>query len=97
MKPLYAINILFIESQKYFLVATSGKMRGAEFIRMGMELLEHSNWFPGTDVLFDHRELDFSEMETHDVQDVRDFHIANDHKTGHGRSSIVVSFGMTEL
>lgn len=44
----------------YFEVAASGRTRPDDFTELCARLFEHAGWQPGTPVLFDFREMDFS-------------------------------------
>jgi hypothetical protein len=89
-------NVSFIRSQKYFLATTSGMMSGDGFVALGSALLEHPDWLPGRNVVFDHRDLTFTEAKLSDLEMIRKFHRQYEKKIGNGRSAIVLKQGSTE-
>ncbi|MCP4649417.1 MAG: hypothetical protein GY853_04960 [PVC group bacterium] len=78
----------------YYLVTTSGEMFGDGFLVMAKDLLSGDCWKPNGDVLFDHRDLDFSCVTTSDIEKIRAFHEEHEHEIGCGKSAILVKSGL---
>lgn len=52
-------------------------------------VLNHQQWVPGTDVLFDHRELDLSQADFNTMFSAAKGHAEHDEHIGDGRAAIV--------
>jgi hypothetical protein len=88
-------DIIFDNAIGFFVIKTSGKMTGDGFVDMGKGLLGHSLWEPGKNVIFDHTELDFSEVYLAELETIRSFHKDNEKQIGPGMSAIVVKPGFS--
>lgn len=78
------------------LVRTSGKMTKDDFIEMAENLLQHPDFSSGENVIFDHIDLDFSDVCVETLEAIRSFHKQNEEKIGGGKSAIVVKPGFSE-
>jgi len=88
-------DIIFDNAIGLYVVKTSGKMIGEGFVDMAKGLLGHSRWVPGMSVVFDHTELDFSEVSIIDLEAIRNFHTENENRIGSGKSAIIVKPGFS--
>ena len=89
-------DIIFDNSTDIFIVKTSGKMTGERFVDMAQDLLRHSQWVPGGNVIFDHIDLDFSDVSVADLEAIRSVHKENENQIGAGKSAIVVRPGFSQ-
>jgi len=100
MLPCPLLNITVIAKMKYtieylnpencFMIKTHGNMTGDDFIAMAEEILNHTDYKPNENVLFDHRELHFENATIYDIEKIRNFHRENENRIGNGKSAIVV-------
>lgn len=65
-------------------------MTGKDFIAMAKGILEHPNYKPGNNVLFDHLELNIKNVTIQNIEKIRNFHMENENIIGNGKSAIVV-------
>jgi hypothetical protein len=79
-----------------YIVKTSGKMTGSDYVAMAKDILKQDNWVPGNNGIFDHRELDFTEVDLSDLEKIRSFHVVNEQNIGNGKSAILVKSGLAE-
>lgn len=82
--------------QGMLVVKTSGEMNGGDFVAMAKDLLVHPERKKLGGVLFDHRDLDFSDVGIDDLEAIRSFHRAHEDDIGNGKSAILVGRGMAE-
>lgn len=73
----------------YAVVTTSGVFDVADHMRMIEDIITRPGWRPGTDVLFDHRALDFGEAGLRTMYQAGDNHLRNDERIGDGRAAIL--------
>lgn len=83
-------KIEYLSPENLFSIKTEGSMTGEDFIAMAEEILNHPNYRPNNNVLFDHRELNFKNVTMPDIEKIRDFHRTNENKIGNGKSAILV-------
>jgi len=83
-------KIEYINPENCFIIKTDGKMSGDDFIAMAERLLNHPDYQPGRNILFDHRKLNFENTTIYDIEKIRNFHRENENKIGNGKSAIVV-------
>lgn len=74
----------------YAVVTTSGAFDVSDHARMIQDIVTRPGWRPGTDVLFDHRELDFGEADLRAMYQAGDNHLRHDEHIGAGRAAILV-------
>ena len=74
----------------YAVVTTSGVFDVSDHVRMIQDIVTRPGWRPGTDVLFDHRALDFGEADLRAMYQAGDNHLRNDEHIGDGRAAILV-------
>jgi hypothetical protein len=74
----------------YAVVTTSGVFDVSDQLRMIQDIVTRPGWRPGTDVLFDHRALDFGEADLRAMYQAGDNHRRNDELIGDGRAAILV-------
>lgn len=88
-------NIQYIKSIDLYVVRTSGDMTGYGFLSMGKALLNHPEWLPNKNVLFDHQDFNFNKTSIEDIERIRSFHKKNENRIGSGKSAIVVRSGFS--
>jgi len=86
-------DITFDDSLDIFIVKTSGRMNGEDFINMAKEILGCSKWMANMHVIFDHHKMDFSKVSVENLERIRSFHKNNEHLIGSGKSGIIVGAG----
>jgi len=74
----------------YAVVKTSGVFNIADHERMIHDIVTRPAWRPGTDVLFDHRALDFGGADLRAMYEAGDNHLRNDEAIGDGRAAVLV-------
>jgi len=79
-----------------FFVKTAGRMSGKNFIKMAESILKTEGWKPNSDGVFDHQELDFSNVTLEDLTAIREFHKCHEMDIGNGKSAIVVGPDRTD-
>jgi len=93
--PKMTYDIQYLESMDLHVVQTSGDMTGYGFVSMAEALLNHPEWLPNKNVLFDHRDLNFKKASIKDIERIRSFHKKNENRIGSGKSAIVVKSGLS--
>lgn len=83
-------KIEYSNSEDLFVIKTYGNMTGKGFVAMAQKILGHPDYKSGSNVLFDHRELNFENVTIQDIEKIRDFHRENENKIGNGKSAMVV-------
>jgi hypothetical protein len=78
------------ETDGYAIVATSGTFEVDDHLRMIEDIVGRPGWRPGTDVLFDHRELSFDEANLLAMYQASTNHLRHDARIGDGRAAILV-------
>jgi len=74
----------------YGVVTTSGVFNASDHVRMIQDIVTRPGWRPGTDMLFDHRALDFSEADLRTIYQAGDNHLRYDERIGDGRAAVLV-------
>lgn len=75
---------------RYVLVVTSGRFDPSSHRAMTRDILSRAYWRPGRDVIFDHRQADFTGASFPAMLEARDTHKDNDERIGDGKAAIVV-------
>ena len=83
-------KIKYLNPDNLFIIKTDGSMTGKDFIAMAKGILEHPNYKPGNNVLFDHLELNIKNVTIQNIEKIRNFHMENENIIGNGKSAIVV-------
>ncbi|HYH78269.1 MAG TPA: hypothetical protein VEX86_00680 [Longimicrobium sp.] len=78
------------ETAGYAVVTTSGTFTAADHLRMVEDIVGRPGWRPGTDVLFDHRGLDFSDADLRAMYEAGTNHMGNDSRIGGGKAAILM-------
>ena len=82
----------------FLVVRTSGRFDTASHRRMIEDIVTQTFWRPGTDVLFDHRAIDFGDSGIEQMRAAESNHAAFDERIGDGRAAILMdgaaSFGL---
>lgn len=79
-----------IENQPYVRVVTGGDFSVGEQLKMIEDITSRDFWRPGTNVLFDHRKLDFGVTDINLIRQASDNHIKNDAKIGDGKAALLM-------
>jgi hypothetical protein len=74
----------------YGVVTTAGVFNVSDHARMIHDIVTRPGWRPGSDMLFDHRALDFSGADLRAIYQAGDNHLRNDEAIGSGRAAILV-------
>lgn len=74
----------------YTMVTTSGTFNVADHLRMIEDIVGRPAWRPGTDVLFDHRELSFDDADLRAMYQAGDNHLLHDERIGGGKAAILM-------
>src|SRR3712207_1854645 len=74
----------------YAIVTTPGTVDGADPRRMIEDIVSRPGWRPGTDVLFDHRELSFDGTDLRAMYQAGANHLLNDARIGGGKAAILM-------
>ena len=88
-------NISFDNLIHTLIVKTSGTMKKDDFIEMAENLLQHPEFSSGENVIFDHIDLNFSDVSVETLEAIRSFHKQNEAQIGDGKSAIVVKPGFS--
>ena len=82
----------------FLVVRTAGKFDPARHREMVEDIVSQAFWRPGTDVLFDHRQLDFGDSGIEQMRAAESNHAAYDQRIGAGRAALLMggmaSFGL---
>lgn len=95
-KITMSFELSFNAEQGFFHVTSQGKLSAPGMADIGEALLTHDKWHPGTAVLFDHRQLEFSATPVEVLEEIREFHRSHQDQIGYGKSAFVVSPGQIE-
>jgi hypothetical protein len=74
----------------YAVVTTSGTFDVADHLRMIEDIVSRPGWRPGTDVLFDHRGLEFGDAGFRAMQQAGGNHLGNDARIGNGKAALLM-------
>lgn len=86
-------QITYLRQDDCFIVKTTGQMKADDFLNMAKNLLNHSEFHPNSNTLFDHTSLDFDGILLEDLQRIREFHMKNDKEIGSGKSAMLFNPG----
>jgi hypothetical protein len=86
-------DIEFDDSADVIVVKTSGEMTQDDYIEMAESILQHPRHTPGENIIFNHSDLDFSNVTVETLKAIRTFHKQNEDRIGGGKSAIVVKSG----
>jgi hypothetical protein len=74
----------------YAVVTTSGTFDVSDHLRMIEDVVSRPGWRPGTDVLFDHRGLEFGDAGFRAMREAGGNHRDNDARIGNGKAAILM-------
>ena len=83
-------EIRFAKARPLVEVRLYGRADIAAFAELDMELVDHPDWTPGTDMLFDFRQLDMSHLQMSDVRESSLFVRTLSERFGKGRLACVM-------
>ncbi|HEX8390855.1 MAG TPA: hypothetical protein VF665_00755 [Longimicrobium sp.] len=78
------------EADRHAVVTTSGTFGVADHLRMIEDIVSRPGWRPGTDVLFDHRQLTFGDADFGTMTQARANHLRHNDRIGGGKAAILV-------
>lgn len=78
------------EADRHAVVTTSGTFCVSDHLRMIEDIVSRPGWSPGTDVLFDHRQLTFGDADFGTMSRARANHLRHDARIGNGKAAILV-------
>ena len=79
-----------IKDKHFVRVVTSGDFNVADHRRLTEDILSQKFWKPGTNVLFDHRNLNFGVTSVPLMKEIGSTHIENDARIGNGKAAILM-------
>jgi hypothetical protein len=79
-----------VPGEAYLVVRTRGEFSIQDHLRMTEDILAQPFWVPGTDVLFDHREVEFGDIGFAEMTAARSAHAAHDAEIGSGKSAMLM-------
>jgi hypothetical protein len=79
-----------IQDEHFVRVVTEGDFSAADHKRMTENILSQKFWKPGTNVLFDHRNLNFGVTSVALMKEIASTHIKNDARIGSGKAAILM-------
>lgn len=74
----------------YATVTTSGSFNVVDHRRMIDDIVGRPDWRPGTDALFDHRNLSFDQADLSTMYQAATNHLNEDARIGSGKAAIVM-------
>lgn len=74
----------------YAVVTTSGTFNAADHLRMIEDIVSRPGWRPGTDVLFDQRELSFDDADLRTMYQAGANHLLYDARIGGGKAAVLM-------
>jgi hypothetical protein len=83
-------KITYLPQEEVTIIITFGKMTAEGFTEMAKDILNHPNYKPNNNTLFDHRELDYSATAIEDLNKIRDFHRQHENEIGNGKSAMLI-------
>ncbi len=78
------------QADRHAVVTTSGTFAVEDHLRMIEDIVGRPGWRPGTDVLFDHRQLTFGDANFATMSRARSNHLRHDARIGDGKAAILV-------
>lgn len=83
-------QIEFIEEGSFVRVTTYDHFNLADYRLMVSEILSQPFWTPGADALFDHRQLEFTDISRRQIEHAASVHREHDEQIGNGLAAIIV-------
>ena len=74
----------------FAIVTTSGTFNVSDHLRMIEDIVGRPDWRPGTDVLFDHRNLSFDDANLRAMYEAATNHLRNDNRIGDGKAAVLM-------
>ena len=95
-------HIITIDTeQKFARIIARGKVNVLELRDIYSELIKHSEWRPGFDILCDYRAIDDFDVSTRDIDEIAEWQTSIDNMIGNGKCAVVASrdsvFGMSRM
>jgi hypothetical protein len=75
---------------EYAVVTTSGTFTVDDHLRMIEDIVSRPGWCPGTNVLFDHRDLTFGDAGLRAMDQAGANHLRYDARIGDGKAAVLV-------
>jgi hypothetical protein len=79
-----------IADQHFVKVVTMGDFTARDHRQMTEDILSQKFWKPGTNVLFDHRNLNFGVTSVQLMKEIGSTHIENDALIGSGKAAVLM-------
>jgi hypothetical protein len=79
-----------IADRHFVKVITRGDFTAADHRRLTADILSQKFWKPGTNVLFDHRNLNFGVTSVPLMKEIGSTHIENDAQIGSGKAAVLM-------
>jgi hypothetical protein len=83
-------TVEFPGSGDHAVVTTSGTFSVDDHRRMIEDIVSRPEWRPGTDVLFDHRDLIFGDADVRSMTEARGNHLEYEERIGNGKAAILM-------
>jgi hypothetical protein len=87
--------------QRIARVIARGKVNVLELRDIYVELIEHSDWQAGFDILCDYRGIEDFDVSTQDIDEIAEWQTSIDNMIGNGKCAVVASrdsvFGMSRM
>lgn len=83
-------EIKYVEDKKYVRITTEGIYNPVEHLQMMEDLLSADFWKPGTAVLLDNRQLDYSEAQLKDLEKSSHDMLVNNDLIGHSKIAFLI-------
>lgn len=95
-------HIITIDTeQKLARIIARGKVNVLELRDIYSELIKHSEWRAGFDILCDYRAIDDFDVSTRDIDEIAEWQTSIDNMIGNGKCAVVASrdsvFGMSRM
>lgn len=79
-----------IEEQPFIKVVTGGDFNLADHLKMIEDIISRDFWRPGTDVIFDNRNLEFGSTDLSVIKGLFSNHESNDERIGNGKAAMLM-------
>ncbi len=93
-------SIFFKTDHEYFVFKTSGKFSVEDHSRLLRELVSHTEWRKGMNLIADHSDAGFEGVSVDDIEEVCQSVIVADEKYGAGRCAVIIppeGFSIAEI